>query len=62
MAFADSRSGCYECLVTQCMCHGNGHAIMGVLSGVLLSTSIWLLSVYDNRSCCHGDQAMGGGQ
>lgn len=54
VVFADSRSGCHGCLVTQCMCHGNGHAIMGVLSGVLLSTSIWLLSVCDNRSCCHG--------
>jgi len=46
--FADNRSGC---LVTQYVCHGNGHAIMGALSGVLLS---WLLSVCDNRSCCHG--------
>jgi len=42
------------CMVTQCVCYGNGHAIMGALSGVLLSTSIWLFSVRDNRSCCHG--------
>ena len=35
---------------------------MWALNSVLLSSSIWLLSVYDNRSCYHGGQAMGGGQ
>jgi len=49
---ADSRSCCHGCLVTQCMLQWSCYH--GALSGVLLSTSIWLLSVCDNRSCYHG--------